>query len=65
MMRLTCKHCNYFLGDVEVMVGELLCPNSSCKGTTQFKMLNNDMSELIKYKFTKAEQPPKKKELKK
>jgi hypothetical protein len=62
MIELKCKHCQRHLGEVESIVGDLICPNSSCKGSSQFKILSADQSKLIAFKFAKAEREPKKKE---
>lgn len=59
MTALTCKHCNRHMGEAEAFVGELLCANSKCKGTTQFKIIKSDNSALFSYKFAKPEKPPK------
>lgn len=62
MIELKCKHCDRHLGEAEMIVGELLCPNSSCKASSQFKIITADQSKLISYKFAKPEREPKKKE---
>lgn len=61
MKTISCKHCNYYIGEVEAIVGEILCPNSSCKGTTQFKIVTNDIVKLVKFKFVNKEKEPRKK----
>lgn len=61
MKELKCKHCGRHMGEAEVIVADLICPNSSCKGSTQFKILNQ--ASLYNYKFIKPEREPKKKEV--
>ncbi len=44
------------------IVATLKCPNSSCKGETQFKHVESDILKAITFKFTeKAAQPKEKK----
>lgn len=62
MIELKCSHCGRHLGEAETIVADLICPNSSCKGSTQFKIINNDTSSMMRYKFAKAAREPKKKE---
>lgn len=59
MIELRCKHCGRFIGEVESIVGNIVCPNSSCKGSTNFKILTE--KSLYNYKFTKPEKQPKEK----
>ena len=61
-MKLHCKHCQRYLADVDSFVGEILCSNSNCKATNQFKIVSNNELESLKYKFTNPEKPPKNKE---
>lgn len=63
MTELFCKNCKRYLGEAEVIVADIICSNSSCKGSTQFKILSADQSKLYSYKFAKPEKPPKKKEV--
>jgi len=62
MIDLKCKDCGRHIGEVEMVVGDIRCPNSSCKASTQFKILNADMSKMYSYKFAKPPKEPKKKE---
>lgn len=59
MIELKCKHCSRHLGEVEAIVGEIRCSNSSCKAGNQFKILKSDETSLLTYKFAKPETPPK------
>jgi phage FluMu protein Com len=60
---LTCKHCNRYLGKAfGSIVAELKCANSSCRGTTQFKIVQSDTLKDITHKFITPETPPKAKE---
>lgn len=61
MTDLKCKHCERHLGEAEMIVGEIICPNSSCRGTTQFKMIKSDVTEMVRFKFTKPERQAKSK----
>lgn len=59
---LKCKDCNRHLGTANgTVVAELKCSNSSCRATTQFKIINGDITKDIRYKFTTPAQPPKQK----
>jgi hypothetical protein len=60
MVDLKCKSCERHLGEAETIVADLLCPNSSCRASTQFKIINNDVTSMMKYKFLKPERPSKK-----
>lgn len=62
MIELKCRHCSRHLGEAEAIVGDIICPNSSCKGSTQFKIVNNDTVGMMKYKFASPEREPKSKE---
>jgi phage FluMu protein Com len=59
MIALKCTHCGRHLGEVEAIVGEIICSNSSCKAGNQFKILNSDETALITYKFAQPPKPPK------
>lgn len=61
MTELRCEHCQRFIGEVEAIVGEIMCPNPSCKAGNQFKILVADESKLLTHKFAKPPRPPKKK----
>lgn len=61
MIKLTCSNCGRFLGEVEVIVGEVLCGNSACKGGTQFKIIPNDSTSLLRYKFAQPAREPRSK----
>lgn len=59
---LKCKDCGRHLGVANgTVVAELKCSNSSCKATTQFKIINGDIASDIRHKFAKPAQPPKQK----
>jgi phage FluMu protein Com len=60
MIDIKCVHCGRYIGKAETIVGILKCPNSSCKGETQFKNINNDYEKLFSYKFVDKPLPPKK-----
>lgn len=62
MIDLNCSKCKRYIGKAESIVADLLCPNSSCKASTQFKIVTSDVSKLITYKFAEPERPPKSKE---
>lgn len=62
MIDLNCSKCKRYLGEAETIVADLLCPNSSCKASTQFKILTADQSKLYNYKFAKPERIPKSKD---
>jgi hypothetical protein len=64
MNKISCKYCGRYLGEVKTLVGELLCSNSNCKATTQFKIISNTDTANITYKFTTPEKQPKHKEQK-
>lgn len=59
--KLECGNCKRFLGEAEVIVGEIICGNSSCKAGTQFKRLNDDQAAMLRFKFANAPKPPKEK----
>lgn len=59
---LKCTHCNRYIGTAVSIIGTLKCPSSSCKGETQFKIVEMDVSKAMHYKFKEAPKPPKKKE---
>lgn len=61
---LKCKHCGRYMGKVASIIGTLPCPNSSCKGETQFKIVTTDVSKAISYKFSDTPKAPKQKEIK-
>ena len=63
MIDLKCNNtqCGRHLGEAESIIADILC--AGCKGSTQFKILSNDQSKLINYKFVKPERSPKKKEV--
>lgn len=63
-MKLTCKHCDRYLGEVEVIVGELLCGNTACKGGSQYSIITNNLDKIVRHKFLSPERPPKTKEIK-
>lgn len=63
MIELKCKDCDRYLGEAETIVADLLCPNSSCKASTQFKILTADQTKMLSYKFAKPARQPKKKEV--
>lgn len=57
---LNCKHCDRYLGKaIGSVVAEIKCSNTSCKATSQFKIVVNDLAHDIKAKFLTPEQPPK------
>jgi hypothetical protein len=64
MVQLKCASCGRHLGEAETIIADLLCPNSSCRASTQFKILNNDISGMARYKFAAPAREPKKKEVK-
>jgi phage FluMu protein Com len=59
MRKLFCKHCERYLGEAESIIGELICSNSKCKATNQFKILNNNQDKLLHHKFLTPERQPK------
>lgn len=60
---LKCRACERHLGKAYgSIVAELKCSNSSCRATTQFKIVRGDVSKDISYRFTTKEVEPKKKE---
>lgn len=59
MTELRCKSCTRFIGEFECIVGEVICPNTSCKAGNQVKMINNDLTHLVTFKFLKPARPPK------
>lgn len=59
MIELRCKHCNRFMGEAECIVGEIICPNTSCKAGNQFKVLTSDEEALVRFKFASAPRPAK------
>lgn len=60
MNELKCRVCSRYIGEAETIIAELMCPNTSCKATTQFKIINNDIEKLISYKFMTEPKKPKK-----
>lgn len=61
---LTCDHCGRYIGKAQgTVIAEIICPNSSCKGGTQFKIINSDINADIRHKFTTPAKLPKKKEV--
>ena len=58
MIEIRCKECNKPLGQVESLVGEIYCSNTSCKAGSQYKILTNDT--LVAYEFAQPPRPPKK-----
>ena len=62
MIDLKCKHCNRHLGQAETIIADIICPNTSCKGSTQFKIVSSDVSKMYNFKFITPEREPKKKE---
>lgn len=61
MIELKCKHCDRYIGKVESIVGEINCPNTSCKAGNQFKVLTGDSAKLFRYTFDSEPKPPKEK----
>ena len=61
MIELRCRHCSRYIGQVETLVGEVICGNSSCKAGNQFKVINPDMNKMMSFKFASAPKPPKEK----
>lgn len=61
MIKIECSNCKRYFGEVEVIVGELLCGNSSCRAGTQYKHIEADMNQLLRYKFAAPAREPKKK----
>ncbi len=59
MIELRCKHCDRYLGEAEMLVGEIICSNTSCKGGNQYKIITNE--SLVAYTFTTEERKPKNK----
>jgi hypothetical protein len=59
---LKCRNCGRHLGEATTIVADLLCPNSACRASTQFKILNNDTVGMMNYKFAKPEREPKRKD---
>lgn len=57
-MRLTCKHCGRYLGDVEgtTIIEGLICPNSKCKARLNIKVVTPNSSEKdVRYTFKMEE----------
>lgn len=63
MTELKCKHCGRHIGVADMIIADLLCPNTSCKGSTQFKIVKADISKALNFKFETPEKEPKKKEI--
>lgn len=64
LKELTCKDCGRYLGKAYgTIIAEIKCPNSSCKATTQFKVINGDTVSDLRFKFVDPPTPPKKKEV--
>jgi phage FluMu protein Com len=59
MIELRCKQCDRFMGEAVSIVGEIVCPNTSCKAGNQFKILTADESKLVSFKFPSAPRPAK------
>jgi phage FluMu protein Com len=56
---LRCRNCKRYLGKAfGSTIVELLCANSSCKATTQFKMVQGDVSKDMSFKFATKEVEP-------
>lgn len=61
-MELKCQYCERYLGKAYgTIVATLKCANSSCKGETQFKHVELDVSKSFNFKFTEAPAQPKEK----
>lgn len=60
MIKLECHHCGRYLGEVETLVGEILCGRSTCRGGNQFKIVTKNVGKMVSYTFANAEKPPKK-----
>lgn len=62
MKDLICSNvnCKRYLGQAEIVVADILC--AGCKGSTQFKILSNNVTKLYNYKFAEPPREPKKKE---
>lgn len=61
---LKCKDCGRHLGKaMGTIIAELNCPNSACRATTQFKIINGDIVSDLRFKFVDPPKPPKKKEV--
>lgn len=58
-MKLNCKNCDRFLGEVEMLVGEILCGNSACKAGNQYKIITSDTDKMLRFKFTNDPKPAK------
>lgn len=64
LKKLDCKDCGRHLGEAYgTIIAELKCPNSACKATTQFKIINGDTVSDIRFKFIDPPKAPKKKEV--
>jgi len=61
-MKLNCKHCGRYLGEFHTVIGEILCSNSSCKATNQFKIIKMNEFDTMNFKFSEPERQPKGKE---
>lgn len=59
-MKVECKHCGRFLFKAAgtVVIEGLICPNTGCKAALNFKIVNSDPAQDIKYKFVDPERPP-------
>lgn len=60
MVKITCKNCDRFLGEIEMLVGEILCGNSACKAGNQYKILTSDTDKMLRFKFINPPKPAKK-----
>ena len=62
-MDLKCKHCQRYIGKSHgTIIATLKCPNSSCKGETQFKIVEADVSKAFNFKFLEQPIAPKNRE---
>ncbi len=63
-MKIKCKHCESFLGNIETGIVEIYCKN--CGSTNQIIVLDNEASiKQLNFKFTEKEKPPRASWLKK
>jgi hypothetical protein len=62
MIKLECSNCGRHFGEAVSIVADLICPNSNCKASTQFKVLTTDQAALVKFKFPNPPREPKKKD---
>lgn len=61
MKRITCRHCKRFLFEQAgtVVLEGMVCPNTDCKATLNFKLINADTTKDLTHKFVTPERPPK------